>query len=171
MPSDRYIPKGAASLQITADGPAREFYFLLLPKLTMLAFSSAIEPCVSQINWRKNSFILGTRLPLTGRAQHVQTGSRSNVMVRWDRFPKSLRLCLFGDRPYSRCIKRGAGWIRQQDRQGAQLGGICTGAFALAQAGVIRDRRFTLHWENQPAFVETFPIWFQLKIFMKMMVN
>ena len=44
MPSDRYIPKGAASLRISSDGPAREFYFLLLPKLTMLAFSSAIEP-------------------------------------------------------------------------------------------------------------------------------
>jgi transcriptional regulator GlxA family with amidase domain len=59
--------------------------------------------------------------------------------------------------PVRAASKEVLGWIRQQDRQGTQLGGICTGAFALAQAGVIRDRRFTLHWENQPAFVETFP--------------
>jgi len=36
------------------------------------------------------------------------------------------------------------------------VGGICTGAFALARAGVLEGRRFTLHWENQPAFIERF---------------
>jgi transcriptional regulator GlxA family with amidase domain len=48
-------------------------------------------------------------------------------------------------------------WLRRLRAFGTKLGGICTGAFALAKAGLIDDRPFTLHWENQPAFLETYP--------------
>lgn len=48
-------------------------------------------------------------------------------------------------------------WLRREYRFGRSLGGICTGTFALAHAGLLKDRKFTLHWENQPGFVETFP--------------
>ena len=40
---------------------------------------------------------------------------------------------------------------------GSKFGGICTGAYALAKAGIIGPSKFTLHWENQPGFIETFP--------------
>jgi len=135
------FPKGRLRCRYRQMDLRVNFIFCSFQNLRCWRFHRPSNPCASQINWRKNSSILGTPLPLTDRAQPVQTGSRSNPMVRWDRAAS----------------KEVLGWIRQQDRQGTQLGGICTGAFALAQAGVIRDRRFTLHWENQPAFVETFP--------------
>lgn len=43
MTSGHFIPKGAASFKIDFEGAPKEFYFLLLPKLTMLAFSAAVE--------------------------------------------------------------------------------------------------------------------------------
>jgi transcriptional regulator GlxA family with amidase domain len=47
--------------------------------------------------------------------------------------------------------------LRKHARFGGKFGGICTGAATLARAGLLKDRIFTLHWENQPGFLEQFP--------------
>lgn len=39
-------------------------------------------------------------------------------------------------------------WLRQADRNGAALGGISGGAVILAKAGLLQDRRFTVHWHH-----------------------
>ena len=44
MINDKFVSKGAASFTLDDDREKQVFYFLLLPKLTMLAFSSALEP-------------------------------------------------------------------------------------------------------------------------------
>lgn len=46
-----------------------------------------------------------------------------------------------------------ADWLRGLWRRGG--GG--TGAYALARTGILKGRRFTLHWENLTGFAETFP--------------
>jgi transcriptional regulator GlxA family with amidase domain len=40
-----------------------------------------------------------------------------------------------------------AEWLREADRIGAQIAAICTGAFALAKAGLLDGRKCTTHWE------------------------
>lgn len=42
-------------------------------------------------------------------------------------------------------------------RQGATLGGLDTGAFILAEAGLLEGRRATVHYEHIDAFTETYP--------------
>lgn len=49
------------------------------------------------------------------------------------------------------------GVLRALARFGANLGAIDTGAFALAQAGLIGGREAVLHWEAAAAFRERFP--------------
>ncbi|MDW3116837.1 MAG: hypothetical protein R8G60_02955 [Roseovarius pacificus] len=44
MTTRSFVPRGAASFSVAYDGPPRDVYFLLLPKLTLLAFTSALEP-------------------------------------------------------------------------------------------------------------------------------
>jgi AraC family carnitine catabolism transcriptional activator len=48
-------------------------------------------------------------------------------------------------------------WLRACARRGAVLGGIDTGAFLLAWAGLLDGRRVTVHYEHISAFRETFP--------------
>lgn len=43
-------------------------------------------------------------------------------------------------------------WLRQADRNGAALGGISGGAVILAKAGLLRERRFTVHWHHYKDF-------------------
>jgi len=48
------------------------------------------------------------------------------------------------------------GWLRREARKGLVMGGLCTGAFALAKAGLMDGKRATIHWENQDSFSEEF---------------
>ncbi len=41
-----------------------------------------------------------------------------------------------------------ATWLRRLDRAGVALGGISGGAVILAQAGLMENRRFTVHWHH-----------------------
>ncbi|WP_339112488.1 GlxA family transcriptional regulator [Thioclava sp. GXIMD2076] len=47
-------------------------------------------------------------------------------------------------------------WLRREARKGGVVGGLCTGAWALAEAGLLDERRATIHWENHDAFIEEF---------------
>lgn len=48
-------------------------------------------------------------------------------------------------------------WLRQASRNGARLGGIDTGAFVLAFAGLLTHHRTVVHYEHVESFRELFP--------------
>src|SRR5689334_17816823 len=48
-------------------------------------------------------------------------------------------------------------WIRRQSGQVRRLASICTGAFFLAEAGLLEGRRATTHWNHCDAFARQFP--------------
>lgn len=47
--------------------------------------------------------------------------------------------------------------LRRLSRLGVRIGGISSGAFVLAAAGLLDNRDFTIHWEHAPALQEAFP--------------
>ncbi|MBO0132238.1 GlxA family transcriptional regulator [Agrobacterium burrii] len=47
-------------------------------------------------------------------------------------------------------------WLRECRAQRIALGAICTGPHLLAKAGLLVDKRCTIHWENYPSFAEAF---------------
>jgi transcriptional regulator GlxA family with amidase domain len=49
------------------------------------------------------------------------------------------------------------GWLRRLARKGVAIGGISGGPYIVAKAGLLDQRRATLHWEHLPAFREAFP--------------
>lgn len=48
-------------------------------------------------------------------------------------------------------------WIRRQARRVRRLASVCTGAFFLAEAGLLAGRRATTHWGASDALARTFP--------------
>ncbi len=152
-----FVPKGAASYRIEYDGSAREIYFLLLPKLTMLAFSAAVEPLRIANQVTNKELYRWFLITEDGRPVSCSNGIEITPDSALHNLPRSSRLLVCsGIEPAESTNPKVLSWIRRQRTFGCNLGGICTGAFALAKAGVLTGRRFTLHWENHPAFVEHF---------------
>ncbi len=48
-------------------------------------------------------------------------------------------------------------WIRKGARQGAAIAGLSTGAWIMAEAGLMDGLPATLHWEHRTSFAEEFP--------------
>ncbi|MBV8513913.1 MAG: GlxA family transcriptional regulator [Acidobacteria bacterium] len=48
-------------------------------------------------------------------------------------------------------------WLREQSRKVRRLGSVCTGAFVLAQAGLLNHRRATTHWCFTGKLKEDYP--------------
>lgn len=49
-------------------------------------------------------------------------------------------------------------WLRARFAKKAIIGAIATGTWVLAKAGLLAGRRCTIHWEEIPALVESYPL-------------
>ena len=50
--------------------------------------------------------------------------------------------------------KKLIGWLRREARRGLVIGGLCTAAYPMAKAGLLDEKKATIHWENQDSFAE-----------------
>ncbi len=48
-------------------------------------------------------------------------------------------------------------WLREQSSKRVPIGAICTGTYLLAEAGLLKNYRCTIHWENMIGLRERFP--------------
>jgi transcriptional regulator GlxA family with amidase domain len=48
-------------------------------------------------------------------------------------------------------------WLRRQAQAASRYGSICNGAFLLARAGLLDERRVTTHWDDAAALAQQFP--------------
>ncbi len=152
-----FVPKGAASYRIDYEGPAQEINFLLLPKLTMLAFSAAVEPLRIANQVTNKELYKWFLITEDGAPVSCSNGIEITPDFALHNLPRTSRLFVCaGIEPAESTNPKVLSWISRQKAFGCKMGGICTGAFALAKAGVLSGKTFTLHWENHPAFTEHF---------------
>ena len=143
--------------QIVQTAPVRRFVFLLLDRFTMLAFASAIEPL------RIANYVLEEQAyswALAGEGGQVaicSNGSSFKLDMGLDEVDRDDTVLVCGGIDVQRsATKPVLNWLRREARRGVTIGGLCTGAHALAKAGLLDGKKATIHWENQDGFLEEF---------------
>ncbi|MDP3691335.1 GlxA family transcriptional regulator [Bradyrhizobium sp.] len=61
-----------------------------------------------------------------------------------------------GVRQAATCPKT-LGFVRSAAKRGIRVASVCSGAYILAEAGVLDGRRATTHWQRTPHFVKAYP--------------
>ncbi|WP_440995203.1 GlxA family transcriptional regulator [Arhodomonas sp. SL1] len=141
----------------TADRP-QQLGFVLLPQFSMISLAAAIDPL------RMANRLAGRRLyewPLYCLGDEAVTASNEMVFRPTRSFGDGEGLsALFVVAGYDAALLDCATltqWLRQLARTGVILGATSTGSLLLARAGLLQDRRCTIHWENADSLREEFP--------------
>ena len=152
-PGGRMITVG-----VTAPDRPRRFVFVLMPLFSVHCFASALDS-LRIANRMAGADLYAWRIlgegggPVACSAGiGVETDDDLIALQRDD----VLMLC-GGLDVQAATTRRLLGWIRREARHGGVVGGLCTAAYAMARAGLLEDRRATIHWENQDSFAEEFP--------------
>jgi len=139
--------------------------FVLIPNFSLIAFGSAIEPLRMANRISGSTLYRWTIVSADGKPVRASNGLEANVEGSiLDLASAAIDI----DRPDYVFVCSGlevekfqhanfSGWLSRLHRKGVTVGGLCTGAWLLAKAGLLEDRRCAIHWENLPAFAERFP--------------
>ncbi|MDZ4135580.1 MAG: GlxA family transcriptional regulator, partial [Paracoccaceae bacterium] len=147
----------AKATKFTKDVAPRRFVFLLLDHFTMINFAGAIEPL------RLANHVVGHPIyswVLAGEGGVEKTcsnGATFKLDLGLDEVDRDDTILVCGGINIQKTTTRGViAWLRRESRRGVIIGGLCTGAYALAKAGLLDGKRATIHWENQDGFTEEF---------------
>lgn len=152
------VPKGVAFVEHPHPHQTQSVLFVLMPQFSMAAFSAAIEPLRIANQLTGKPLYRWELASEDGCAVKASNGVLVSVDAELGDTPRdAIIFACSGVEPQRETSKTIADWLRAQWRNGRRVGGLCTGAYALAKAGILGGKKFTLHWENIPAFKEIFP--------------
>lgn len=131
--------------------------FLLMPGFSLLDFAAIAEPLRSAnrlggelYRWKvlsadghPVSASNGMSMAVDGPLETLEAASILYVVAAYD--------------PLARVDRTLKHWLKRQANAGITLGGVDTGAFVLAEAGLLQGFRVTVHWETIAAFIERYP--------------
>jgi AraC family transcriptional regulator, glycine betaine-responsive activator len=135
-----------------------KYAFLTLPNYSLIAVANALEPL------RMANRVVGEEIyqwsvaSLDGLAAEASSGLHLSPTAALKDLGVVDILFVCGGINVREAVSPAltAALRRWADRQ-VPLGGICTGGYALAKAGLLDDYRATIHWENLSALREEFP--------------
>nr|WP_157016138.1 GlxA family transcriptional regulator [Mesorhizobium xinjiangense] len=143
----------------------RSIVFYLVPDFTMVAFATALEPLRSanrMLGYEAYSWRLASLDGTPVRASNgVECGVETSLEIERRKLagperPTMVVVCGGIDvEKYTN--KTVFAWLREEYNRGVAIGGLCTGAYLLAAAGLLSNKRCAIHWENLPGFAEKFP--------------
>ena len=141
------------------DGDAPSVHaFVLLDGFTLLAFAAALEPLRIANRLAGRDLYRWTLLSEEGAPVRPSAGFEIAVDGGLGELPRAAQVVVCGGLDVQAATtQRLLGWLRREARRGARMGAVCTGAWALARAGLLDGRRCTIHWENRDGFLEDFP--------------
>src|SRR5580692_2560213 len=150
---ERIVRQTVASKRTTT-----RFGFLTLTNYSLIALVNAMEPLRMANRVGQSSLYEWTVLTLDGRPALASNGlSLTPTRALAECAPVDVLFVCGGVDVRDAVDRRLQSALREAARHGVALGGLCTGTYALAHAGVIDGYRCAIHWENMSAIREEFP--------------
>ena len=133
--------------------------YLLVPQFPMMSFAAAIEPMRSANRMSERHLFEWTLVSVEGTDVAASNGIHIATECRLEQLKATdLLVVCAGLEPAQFGPTHGVHHqLRRLARHGAMIGGISTGAFVLADAGLLADRRCTVHWEYSDWFRSRYP--------------
>ena len=135
----------------------RRFVFVLIENFTLLSFSSALDALriANRMSGKKlyDWIFIGENEEFVSCSAGTQF-KLDNSLIELHR-DDTILLC-GGTSIQESTTRKLIGWLRREARRGLIIGGLCTAAYPMAKAGLLDDKKATIHWENQDSFAEEF---------------
>ena len=136
---------------------ARRFVFLLLDRFTLLSFAGAIEPLRIANRVVGRNVYTWALAGENGRESVCSNGAAFKLDMGLDEIDREDTILVCGGIDVQQATNKPIlNWLRREARRGVVIGGLCTGAYTVAKAGLLDGKRATIHWENQDSFLEEF---------------
>lgn len=143
----------------------RTIVFFMVPEFTMIAFASALEPLRAANRILGHAGYRWRLASIDGQPVRASNGVECTVNTSLE---DERRKLMGPERPSMMIVCSGLdiesyqqravfALLREANSRNVAIGGLCTGAYVLARAGLLSDRRCAIHWENLPGFSEAFP--------------
>ncbi|MEM9330518.1 MAG: GlxA family transcriptional regulator [Pseudomonadota bacterium] len=148
-----------------ANVDCRSIVFFLVQDFSMIAFATAVEPLRIANRMLGREFYSWRLASMDGQpvtaSNGVEVAVETSLKQERDslassRRPSNMFLCS-GINVEESINKSLFAYIRENKNSGVVVGGLCTAAFLLAAAGLLKGKRCAIHWENLPGFAEHFP--------------
>lgn len=146
-----------SEIEVTNLGKPRRFVFVLLENFSLLPFAAVLE-CLRIANRMSGKTLYQWRiLGEGGESQTCSAGSVFKLEGDLDELSRDDTILVCGGVEIQHATTRKLlNWLRREARKGLKIGGLCTGSYALARAGLLDGKRATIHWENHDSFLEEF---------------
>jgi len=138
--------------------PLQRYGLLLVPRFSLIALLSVVDPLrlansvLKRPTYEWVTLGLSTDPVISSDGIRVLPDAAMTDGLGFD------AVFVIGPNPIPR---RGlsdiAAWLRRQAAQGVALGGVDTGSYFLARAGLLNGYRCTIHWEDREVLLEHFP--------------
>ncbi len=136
----------------------RRFVFMLLPNYSLVAFSNALEPLRLANRMARTEVYEWQVVTETGAPVACSSGLSIAVQAGLTELNREDTVIVCGGAQVKQAVtQKMLNWARREARKGVAFGGLCTGTYLLAKAGLLQGRTATIHWENRESLIEDFP--------------
>jgi transcriptional regulator GlxA family with amidase domain len=135
----------------------RKFVFLLLDQFTLMPFSSALDALRIANRYDHTERYAWQIASEDGQPVTCSNGLTLMPEIGLEELSRDDIVLICGGMGIDRTsTKNVLNWLRREARRGVAIGGLCTGAFTMAKAGLLEGKKCTIHWENYDSFTEEF---------------
>lgn len=136
----------------------KRFVFLLLPNYSLIAFSNAIEALRLANRMARRTVYEWQVVSEDGAPVTCSSGLTLSVDSALGELNRDDTVLVCGGARIKQAVTPAQmNWARREARRGVAFGGLCTGTYFLAKAGLLEGRTATIHWENRESLIEDFP--------------